>query len=115
MEDRNSGLRGEGRRAGRMWGALLACSLALLLVASGAHAAGTLSGVVNVNTASAQELQLLPGVGEARARAIVTAREARGGFRRVEDLVEVKGIGDAMLERLRPFLVVSGKTTATVR
>ena len=78
------------------------------------QAAGTLSGVVNVNTASAAELQLLPGVGEARARAIVAERKSRGGFRRVDDLVEVKGIGDSLLERLRPFLTLSGQTTAPV-
>ena len=101
------------RRVAR--GLLAACAMALAVATGGADAAGTLSGVVNVNTASAQELQLLPGVGEARARAIVATRKSRGGFRRVEELVEVKGIGDALLERLRPFLAVSGKTTASVR
>ncbi len=104
MIDRMNGLRG----------LLAVCALALALVVPGASAA-TLSGVVNVNTASAQELQLLPGVGEARARAIVSERTARGGFRKVDELVAVKGIGDALLERLRPFLAVSGKTTAKVR
>ena len=59
-------------------------------------------GVVNVNTASAEELSLLPGVGPARARAIVELRQQRGGFKRVEDLLEVKGIGDASLAKLRP-------------
>lgn len=103
------------RLRGLLRGFLAACALTLALGAGDADAAGTLSGVVNVNTASAQELQLLPGVGESRAAAIVATRKARGGFRRVEELVEVKGIGDAMLERLRPFLSVSGKTTATVR
>lgn len=107
-----------GRRAGVgglvRSGAVLVALLALLAT-GGAQAAGTLSGVVNVNTASAAELQLLPGVGEARARAIVAERKSRGGFRRVDDLVEVKGIGDSLLERLRPFLTLSGQTTAQVR
>lgn len=109
MIDRRPGPGGALRRA------VLLGVAALMLAAGGAQAAGTLSGVVNVNTASSEELQLLPGVGEARARAIVTARKSRGGFRQVDDLVEVKGIGDALLERLRPFLTVNGKTTAQVR
>ncbi len=74
-----------------------------------------LAGVVNVNTATVEELQLLPGVGEVRAKAIVEARKARGGFKRVDDLLGVKGIGDAGLERLRPYVAVQGKTTARSR
>ncbi len=74
-----------------------------------------LSGVVNVNTATAEELQILPGIGEARARAILDARKARGGFQSVEELVAVRGIGNTALERLRPFVAVKGKTTAQVR
>jgi len=72
----------------------------------------TLAGVVNINTASREELQLLPGVGEVRAVAIVAMRKERGGFKGVDDLLEVSGIGDAMLERLRPHVTLTGKTTA---
>jgi competence protein ComEA len=101
-------------------GLLLACllSLGLALVASTAQAARPesaappLSGVVNVNTATPDELQLLPGVGASRAEAIVAHRKERGGFKSVEDLMEVKGIGESMLERMRPFVTVTGKTTA---
>jgi len=71
-----------------------------------------LAGVVNLNTASLEELQLLPGVGEVRAQAILARRSEQGGFESVEQLVEVKGIGPALLERLRPHLAVKGKTTA---
>ena len=77
--------------------------------------AAPLSGVVNVNTASLEELQLLPGIGESRAAAIVAARTERGGFKSVDELVEVKGIGEAMLARLRPYVSVSGKSTAGAR
>ena len=105
-----------GRRGRRgLAGLALGLALALLLAAVPAAAAGSLSGVVNVNTATAEELQLLPGVGETRAQAIVATRESLGGFRRVEDLVEVKGIGTALLERLRPFVALSGKTTARIQ
>jgi competence protein ComEA len=87
---------------------------ALLVAAAPALAAETPppSGVVNINTASVEELQLLPGVGEARARAIVDERKARGGFKSVDELLEVKGIGPSNLDKLRPHVVLSGKTTA---
>lgn len=94
----------------------LGAALMLALAAAGApQAADTverLSGVVNLNTADADQLQLLPGVGEKRAAAIIDIRTSKGGFKTVDELVEVKGVGDALLERLRPHLTVSGKTTA---
>lgn len=93
----------------------LLCAAGLGLAAGPAPAADSaLVGVVNVNTASAAELQLLPGVGESRARAIVDLRKQRGGFKAVEELMEVKGIGPVALERLRPFVTTQGKTTAHI-
>jgi competence protein ComEA len=96
----------------------LALALAVALVSAAAPGLAAdgrgLTGVVNVNTASLEELQLLPGVGETRARAILAAREERGGFKSVDELVEVKGIGQASLARLRPFVRVEGKTTAKI-
>ncbi len=105
-----------GARLGAGLAALAAC-LAVVAFAPVLHAAAgdpvtTLSGKVNVNTATAEQLELLPGVGDVRARAIVAARKQRGGFQSLEQLVEVKGIGNALLERLRPHLSLSGKTTA---
>jgi competence protein ComEA len=82
------------------------------VAAAAAEDAQKLQGVVNVNTASMEELQLLPGVGEARARAIVDLRKQRGGLKSLEDLRDVKGIGDTGLERLRPHVAFDGKTTA---
>jgi len=72
-----------------------------------------LSGVVNINTATAGELELLPGIGAVRAQAIVDYRKEHGAFEKVEDLVGVKGIGVTALERLRPYVVLRGKTTLT--
>jgi len=89
----------------------LAVSLAASAVAA-ADSKPTFTGVVNVNTASSEQLQLLPGIGEARARAIVSMRKQNGGFKSLEQLTEVKGIGDTMLDRLRPHLSLNGKTTA---
>ncbi len=103
------------RKNGALRVALCTLVLALGSALAGAPAwSASLQGVVNVNTASVEELQLLPGVGESRARAIVDARQARGGFHRIDELVEVKGIGDKLLERLRPFLATQGRTTARV-
>lgn len=87
--------------------------LALGLVLAGA-AAADLKGVVNVNTASSEELQLLPGIGESRAQAILEERKRKGGFQSVDELVAVRGIGDAALARLRPHITLKGKTTARV-
>lgn len=109
MRDRNLSA-GLGRT-----GLAFLLALALGAATAPAWAAGAFSGVVNVNTATSEELQLLPGVGESRARAIVEARKARGGFKSVEELVEVKGIGSSLLEQIRPFLVVNGKTTAQIQ
>lgn len=100
--------------------ALLAVLLLLASLAPAAFAAEkaepgkapALSGVVNVNTASLEELQLLPGIGESRAAAIIAERKERGGFKSVDELVEVKGIGEAMLVRLRPYVALTGKSTA---
>jgi len=88
----------------------------LFAIAAGLPAAAStrpqLSGVVNINTASAEELQLLPGVGDSRAAAILEARKNQGSFKSIDALLEVKGIGPAMLERMRPHVALSGRTTA---
>ncbi len=61
---------------------------------------------LNLNEASVEELERLPGIGPARARAIVRWREEHGLFRELEELLEVPGIGPATLERLRPLASV---------
>jgi competence ComEA-like helix-hairpin-helix protein len=61
---------------------------------------------VNLNTASAQQLETLPRIGPARARAILRARARLGGFRRLSQLLQIKGIGRATLRQLRPYVVL---------
>ena len=92
----------------------LAIGIALLAGAAARAADGTggataRPAAVNVNTATLQELEKLPGIGEARAQAILDARKQRGGFKSVDELVDVRGIGPKNLEKLRPYLHVSGK------
>ena len=72
------------------------------------------TGVVNLNTASAKELEALPGVGAKSAQAIIAYR-AKAPFKRVDDLVRVKGIGKKKLEKMRPHLTVQGPTTISVQ
>ena len=58
---------------------------------------------VNLNTATARELETLPGIGEKRAQAIVAWREEHGPFRSVDELVQVSGIGEKLLAGLRDY------------
>ena len=93
------------------------CAIGLVLLAAGASQAKppeapSVSGVVNLNTATTEQLQLLPGVGRVRAVAIIEKRKQHGGFQKVDELLDVKGIGRAMLKQLRPHVILSGKTTA---
>jgi len=77
------------------------------------------SNLLNVNTASASELQVLPGIGPKKADAIVNFRKENGPFRQVDDLVQVKGIGPKTLAKLRPLVTVGkvkkAKSQANVR
>ncbi len=70
------------------------------------------SGVVNIQTASADELQLLPGIGPSKAQAIIAHRDRRA-FRRVQDIMRVRGIGRATFRRLQSMMTVDGPTTLT--
>lgn len=63
---------------------------------------------VDLNTATVEELTVLPGIGPATARRIVKAREKNGGFVSVDDLLKVKWIGRVKLETLRPLVTVGG-------
>lgn len=61
---------------------------------------------ININTADQATLQLLPGIGETYAKRIIEYREQNGGFDTVEELLNIRGIGDRRLERLRPVVTL---------
>jgi competence protein ComEA len=62
--------------------------------------------LININTATAAELERLPGIGPSRAASILQHREERGGFRSVEDLLGVHQIGPGILSSLKPQVTV---------
>lgn len=96
--------------------------LSLLLVSSGAQAADS-TQPLDLNRATAEQLVGLPGIGEAKAAAILAIREERGGFRSLDELENVRGIGPKLAAKLRPLLKVAnasrktdvGKTGKTAR
>ena len=95
-DPRTSGGHGEGRYPFAEGGTTT--PVAPLSSRGGAAAPG---GVVNLNTATAGELDSLPGVGPKTAEAIIQFRQEHGAFQRPEDLMNVKGIGPAKFEKLR--------------
>src|SRR4051812_42647887 len=72
-----------------------------------------ISGVLNLNTASAGQLDQMPGVGPKAAERIIAFR-AKTPFTRPEDLVKVKGFGKKKLDKLKAHLAVSGPTTLKI-
>ena len=69
------------------------------------------ASLVNINTATEEELDTLPGIGEELARRIVAYREENGPFATTEELINVKGIGEAKLADLDGWITVDGKDT----
>jgi competence protein ComEA len=62
---------------------------------------------VDLNSASVEQLQAVPGIGPQTAQAIVNFRQKSGPFQRVEDLQAIKGISKSKLEKMRPYVTIS--------
>lgn len=83
------------------------CLIALVLSLNSYAAKKDFQGTLNINTASAEELTQLPGIGKSKAEAIVAYRQAHP-FKAVSELTEVKGIGPKMLEKIQAHVTVDG-------
>jgi competence protein ComEA len=73
---------------------------------------GTAAAVVNVNTATKEELTTVKGIGEKRAQEIIDYRKKNGDFKSVDELEKVPGIGPGTMKQIRSQVTVSGKTAA---
>ena len=105
---------------------LLACALMLARFAAGEHGGSELNRLpasqlttgtghpvrerqINVNTATVEELDKLPGIGPVKAEAIVAWRTEHGAFRYPEDLIHVHGIGESTLAKLLDLITTGGE------
>jgi len=77
---------------------------------SAAKPSATPSSPVNINTATQTQIETLPGIGPKVAQRIIEYRQKNGQFKKVEDLMNVKGIGEKSFLKLKPYLTVSEKT-----
>ena len=62
---------------------------------------------ININTATAAQLETLPGIGARTAQAIVDHRQKNGSFKKIEELMNVKGIGEKSFLKLKPMVMVT--------
>jgi competence protein ComEA len=83
---------------------------ATLFAASPAFAAPALEGQININTATVEQLELLPGIGPAMAKKIVDYR-ANKPFQETTHLIRIKGIGPKTYAKFKQYLVLKGETT----
>ena len=69
----------------------------------------TTAGIVNINTASATDLEALPGIGAKTAARIVEYRQKNGPFKKIEELMNVRGVGEKNFVKLKPQITVTTK------
>ena len=68
---------------------------------------GIAGGKINLNTATREELiEFIPGVGEQIADRIISYRETQGGFKNIKEIMEIKGIGQKLFEKIKDFITV---------
>ncbi len=73
--------------------------------------AGEIEGKLNINTATEAQIALLPGIGPKLAAEVVSHRASNGGFKSIEEIKTINGIGDKKFEKIKDFITVEGDTT----
>jgi len=76
--------------------------------AASAKSVATPAAPVNLNTATQSQLETLPGIGPKAAQRILDYRQKNGNFKKIEDLMHVKGIGEKSFLKLKPLITVAG-------
>ncbi len=71
----------------------------------------TVTGKININTATVDQLNMLPGVGPAKTKALVDYRTKNGNFKSIEDLMKVPGIKQKKVDKLKEYIIFEGETT----
>jgi comEA protein len=97
------------KRAWLIVGIAVLCFSIGLAQASGAQDPGK----ININKAGAEELAKLPRIGPAIAKRIIEYREKNGNFRKIEDIMQVRGIGEKLFLQLKDLITVSDEKAAT--
>jgi competence protein ComEA len=90
--------------------------LSLLLLSGSAQSeTATADAPVDLNRATAEQLEALPGIGAVKAAAILAVRDTKGGFRSIDELEAVRGIGPALVKKLRPLVMIGKKGASSTR
>ena len=103
---------------------LIAAIAAIALSAAAAGAQGratapkpaaTAAAPINLNTATADQLATIPGIGEKTAALIIEYRQKNGSFKKVEDLMNVRGVGEKSFLKMKPLITVAAAKTASAQ
>ena len=96
--------------------ALIACAMSVTALSaqrpvSAPKATATATAPVNLNTATATQLETIPGVGAKTAALIIEYRQKNGGFKKIEDLMNVRGVGEKSFLKMKPLITVATSKT----